>query len=187
MEDADGIVLEAVFDELLTPDVLEEAVNKAEIILADDKRQSPAERDGLEREIRRVERERDRFVTAVGIGGDLEGLVTALRDREARLVGLRAERDALRGAEQHGRQFDARRVHEELSELATSWREVLAGSPTHARPILSKLLVGRVTFTPLSEPKRWELRGRGTISGLFDAVFPLGMASPTGFEPVFCP
>ena len=31
-----------------------------------------------------------------------------------------------------------------------------------------------------SQPKQWELRGRGTIAGLFEAVFPLGMASPTG-------
>ena len=48
----------------------------------------------------------------------------------------------------------------------------------------AKLVVGRVTFTPRSQPKQWELRGRGTIAGLFEAVFPLGMASPTGFEPV---
>ena len=37
--------------------------------------------------------------------------------------------------------------------------------------------------TPRSESKQWELRGRGTIAGLFEAVFPLGMASPTGFNP----
>ena len=60
--------------------------------------------------------------------------------------------------------------------LAHSWRHVLTQEPLHARPILSKLLVGRVTFTPLAEPRRWELSGRGTLSGLFDAVLPLGMA-----------
>ena len=50
--------------------------------------------------------------------------------------------------------------------------------------IKSALVVGRVTFTPGTNAKQWELRGRGTIAGLFQAVFPLGLASPTGFEPV---
>ena len=62
--------------------------------------------------------------------------------------------------------------------FATSWRRVLLEEPLYARPILSKLLVGRVTFTPLAEPKRWELRGHGTLAGVFAAeCFPEGRAS----------
>ena len=68
----------------------------------------------------------------------------------------------------------------ELQALAADWRRLLGQQTVHARVILVNLLVGRVTFTPRPEPKQWELRGRGTIAGLFQAVFPLGLASPRG-------
>jgi hypothetical protein len=48
------------------------------------------------------------------------------------------------------------------------------------------MLEGRVTITP-TMPKAWELRGQGTLAGLFSRNFPLGMASPPGFEPGFQP
>ena len=47
------------------------------------------------------------------------------------------------------------------------------------------LLVGRVTIAPTSTPRQWELRGEGTLVGLFrKTAFPLGMVRPTGVEPV---
>jgi len=46
-------------------------------------------------------------------------------------------------------------------------RRVLADDPMNTRPILSSLLVGRVTFAPLVERDRWKLSGTGTLSGLF--------------------
>ena len=167
MDEADGIVLEAMLDDVLTPDVLDEAAEQALQTILAERKQPGGNRSGLEHEIRRLEKERERFVQAVAMGGELEGLVCALRDRETRLTGLREEFEALRATEQSVRHFDARRVREELHELARNWRDVLSGEPVHARPVLSKLLVGRVTFTPLEGKKRWELRGRGTISGLF--------------------
>ena len=182
MEDANGIVLEALLDEVLTPDVLDEAVEEALQILMGDEQQSEVDRQRLEQQIRRVEGERARLVQAVATGGELGSLLSALRDRESRLDNLRAECEGLRSRKQNTRQLDRRRVGAELHELARHWRDVLAGEPIHARPILTKLLVGRVSFTPLEDPRRWELRGQGTISGLFRLVLPLGMASPTGFD-----
>ena len=68
---------------------------------------------------------------------------------------------------------DADRVRDELLTLATSWRQVLADDPTHARPIISSLLKGRVTITPMDVRKRWTLSGEGSLVGLFErAVFP---------------
>jgi hypothetical protein len=66
------------------------------------------------------------------------------------------------------RASDAARVRGELIDLAGSWRHVLADDPTHARPIVSSLLKGRVTFTPMAA-KRWTLRGEGTLCGLFSS------------------
>jgi len=46
----------------------------------------------------------------------------------------------------------------------------LADDPTHARPIVSSLLKGRVPFAPLPERKRWQLNGMSTLTGLFNRV-----------------
>ncbi len=164
MEDANGIVLGVLLDEVLTPDVLDESVEHALQILMGGEKQSEADRRRLEQQMRRVEGE--------PTGGELGSLLSALRDRESRLDNLRAESEALRSRKQNARQLDGRRIAAELRELAKHWRDVLAGEPAHARPILTKLLVGRVSFTPLEDPKRWELRGQGTIVGLFQTILP---------------
>ena len=73
-------------------------------------------------------------------------------------------------------------VREELEQLAGDWRRVLVDYPAHARPIIASLLQGHVTLTPLAQRGRWELRGEGTLKGLFGgAIVPKGGSSPTGF------
>src|SRR5262249_9395045 len=105
-------------------------------------------------------------------GGMLEGLLSALQARERRRAELEAERAMLRA--QTGRPTRQRgNVRDELLTLAESWRRVLAEDPTNARPIVSSLLKGRVIFTPLQKPKWWQLRGEGTLIGLFTReIFP---------------
>ncbi len=134
--------------------------------------------------MRRLESERQRLVEAIAAGGELSGLVDALKGREANLVSLRAERERVQAA--RVRTVNPRVVRVELLELAQNWRRVLASEPQEARPLMSKLLVSRVRFTPLERPQ-WEMRGQGTLVGLFTRLItpsvPLGMASPGGFEP----
>lgn len=82
---------------------------------------------------------------------------------------------------------DADRVREELHRLAGEWRQVLAGSPMDARPIVSQLLNGRVRFLPVGRG-RWEMTGQGTLAGLFTReLFPVGMASPRGIALMWTP
>jgi hypothetical protein len=45
-----------------------------------------------------------------------------------------------------------------------------ASDPDDARPIVSALLVGRVTYTPL-EDGRWRLSGEASLWGLFSRIF----------------
>ena len=183
MEDANSMVLEAVLDDVLTPDLVEDAVTEAIRTL-----QSDDDGDGqlaqLVTEAARVERERSRLADAIATGGELEGLLTAMKDRERRLETLGQQRRAVEGRIARSDVRDVGRLRLELHALAADWRRLLTLQPVHARAILAKLVVGRVTFTPGTKAKQWELRGRGTIAGLFQAVFPLGLASPTGFEPV---
>ena len=71
----------------------------------------------------------------------------------------------------------------ELMALATSWRQVLVADSENARPIVSSLLKGRMTFTPTAKSEEWEARGTGSFEQLFTRVFSSGVASPTGVVP----
>jgi DNA invertase Pin-like site-specific DNA recombinase len=180
MEDGNGIVVEALLDEVLDPSMLEDSANEAVRLLqgegAEDRTAT------VERELATVEQECSRLVAAITAGGQLDGLVRALQARESRRRELEAQREQMR-SERRLRASDAARVRDELLTLASSWRRVLSEDPPNARPIVSSLLKGRVAFTPTSETDWWEARGKGSFEQLFTRVFPRGVASPTGVVP----
>ena len=177
MMDANGIVIEALLDDVLDLRMLEDSVDEALRLLQGE---TPEDRIVIvDRELATVEQERSRLVAAIAAGGQLDGLMQALQVRETRRAELEARRDGMR-SERRLRASDADRVRDELLTLATSWRQVLSDDPTHARPIVSSLLRGRVTFTPTAKSGWWEARGQGSFEGLFTRVFASGMASPGG-------
>ncbi len=137
MEDANGIVLEALLDDVVTPEMIDEAVKEALSAVesdqgADDRRQV------LEAELGRVERERARLAAAVASGGDLSPLLEALKTREREYASLKSEL-ALLAARDDVRSLDGPRIQRELQTLANEWRRVLADDPKNARPIATKL------------------------------------------------
>jgi hypothetical protein len=140
----------------------------------------------LEHQIAKVEQERSRLVAAIASGGSLDGLLVTSQEREARRVRLQVEHATVR-SQRRLQAGDVARVRRELQTLAGSWRQVLVESPAQSRALVSLLLNGRVTITPAASPKSWEMRGQGILAGLFSKNFPLGMASPPGFEPGFQP
>jgi len=105
------------------------------------------------------------MMRAISGGERVSGLLEALRLLDRRRQALEAERDAISTPTSITAR-EAAQVRDELLELASSWRTVLADDPAHARPIVSSLLKGRVTFEPI-EPNRWRLTGEGTLTGLF--------------------
>ena len=180
MFDADAIVIEALLEDVLSPDMLRDAVAEAVALVCGPAR-DPTPTRSIQREIAKLERERQNYIAAIGAGGQLAGLLDALRDREQRLAALRAQLLAPRV--QGGAGVDARRVQRDINDLAEEWRHVLAERPTQARPIVTSLLKGRVTFAP-AEKKKWKVTGEGTLTGLFSSVLSLGVASPEGFSKV---
>jgi hypothetical protein len=190
MVDADYIVIEALLDDVLDARLLEDSVDEALRLVQGE---NPADRiAAVDRELAVVEQERSRLVAAITAGGRLDGLLQALQSRETRRLALEAQREGMR-ADRRLRASDADRVRDELLTLAISWRQVLADDPTQARPIVSSLLKGRVTITPMDVRKRWTLSGEGSLVGLFErAVFPgitelvsprYGVPNGTNFEP----
>ena len=66
--------------------------------------------------------------------------------------------------------------------MAGSWRQVLANDPLHARPIISGLLQGPVTSTPLSF-RKWRLNGSGSLIDLFSRDLTCGDGVPKLRQP----
>jgi DNA invertase Pin-like site-specific DNA recombinase len=172
MPDADDIVIEALLDDVLDPSIVQDAVAEGVRLLQGD--HPGDELDRIDAQLATVEQERNRLVTAIATGGELGGLLEALRTRDRRREGLEAQRAAI-GARGRLRASDVNRVRDELMTLAGTWRQVLADDPAHARPIISELLKGRVSFTPMAHARRrWIARGEGHLTGLFSkALFPL--------------
>jgi hypothetical protein len=80
LEEADGIVIEALLDDVLDQTILDDAVTEACRLLQDD---GAAERLAtIENQIATIDRERERLATAIASGGHLDSLVDALRTRE---------------------------------------------------------------------------------------------------------
>jgi ssDNA-binding Zn-finger/Zn-ribbon topoisomerase 1 len=181
MADADYMVIEALMDDVLDESMLSEGIDEACRLLQGD--------DGLDERValiegrlKTVDQERARLATAIATGGEMEGLLEALRSRERLKSALESDRQAMR-AERRLEASEARQVRADLQGLASSWRSVLAGDAINARPIVSSLLIGRVRIEP-SDKRRWTISGAGTLAGLFSRVLvPFGVTSPTGSGP----
>jgi site-specific DNA recombinase len=179
MAEADGIVLEALLDEVLDSSIIDDAIGEAlQFLQADEP--PPARLLAMRSELARLADERARLVRAIAAGGELDDLVAALQERDARRGALERDLASCAPPATAVPPADVRRVQRELVSLASSWRKVLVERPQEARPIVSALLAGRVTFTPLEKRRSWELRGRGTIAGLLSRRLSVGMASPPG-------
>ncbi len=167
MADTDEMVLEALLDEVLDPSILTDAVDSALALVRGDVGSARATQ--IDGDLAAVDQERARLVEAIAAGGQLDGLLEALKARDARRRELEGQRELLR-TEHVVTSSDVARVRAELLALAHSWRTVLAHDPEHARPIVVALLVDRVTLTPMPSErgKRWNLRGVGTLAGLFE-------------------
>jgi hypothetical protein len=85
---------------------------------------------------------------AIAAGGEISGLLDGLKAREATLTALKSELETI-AQPRAAHAFDARRARDELQAIAREWRQVLTEGPGHARPIIAKLLTGRVTLQPL--------------------------------------
>jgi site-specific DNA recombinase len=176
MADGDGIVIETLLDDVLSPDILDDAIDGAIELVQGDGADVAGRLERVEQDLEQVERERARLVAAVAAGGELSGLLDALQERERRRTYLQSERESIATQRRAGA-VHVSDLRGELTELADSWRHVLATQPDESRPVILRLLDGRVSFGPMG-PGRWRMTGRGTLAGLFSRIFPLGVASP---------
>ena len=170
MDAANRAVLASLRDELLQPAVARAAIARATEYMQPSRDADQVEQ--LQAEIAAIDRELERLSEAIAAGGGgLTSLVSAIRKRERRRMEAAA---GLRTAEALTRttRIDAKRLERELMAELHDWRGLLAEDVSAARPVLQRLLVGRLAFRPLKAGLHTpcEFRGMASIGGLLTGM-----------------
>jgi hypothetical protein len=182
MEDTNAAVLTAVGKQVLSPEMLAAAIDRATERLTVP-RTDDDEAERLRREQRTLDAELSRLTGALAEGGSLRSVLTAIREREAKRERLAARLDALTIIAARPK-VDRRAVREELKRRIEDWRAPLTQHVAQARQLLRKVLADRLTVTPEAGDEGYAaITGDGTFTKILAGiVFPKGMASPAGFD-----
>jgi hypothetical protein len=142
-----------------------------------------ARRRGLEGEIRRVERELGRFTEAIASGEAPPTILEAMRARERRRGDLTAQLEHVDGLERTARPTMTAALRADLRGRLESWDALLRSNPIEARPVLRRLLVGRLVLTPRQLPagRFYEFSGTATYGELLAGVVG-GLVPPGGTD-----
>ncbi len=175
MTDADEAVIDAVEETLMNPTVVERALALAEAEILEE--QTGRERDAFAARLAATDTEVARLTSAIKRGGDLDPLLDALRDTEARRADLR-QRMAAIDAVPRSRKLDVDAVRTKLRSYVADYRKLLRGYVPQTQQILRRLVVGKLTFTPKLNGD-YEFSGRGTVRPLLAGVV-RKLASPAG-------
>jgi site-specific DNA recombinase len=187
----DGKVLGAIA-EVLQPEILERAVEKALAKLAYARSHHASRRAQVEHELQDVQRKLDRLVDAVADDS------LPIDEIKGRLSGEKARKTALQAELTKLEQFaaiaglDSGHLKRTLREKVTDVTTLLCNHTAQARQMLRKLLTGKIELEPVGRGRERGYRFRGVlcierlIAG--EALqTSLSMVAPTGFEPVFQP
>ena len=168
-EMAEAAVLESVESELLTPAVIENAIESLFVQASAPASELADRRACLQTALRTVETELQRLTSAVIEGGPLATLTTALKEREQHREHLEGE---LRRLDRLPRRESLEDVNAEALRHLDQWRGLLGQNTSIARQLLRKVLNGRLAFTPRSDGvEAWyEFAAKGTLEKFFEGV-----------------
>lgn len=182
---ADAAALGIIADEVLSPDVVELAIDKLVAMFDVPAEDMDARRVRLTDGLRKVEKELANLQAAVADGNPPETLLAGIRDRERRQKSLQSELKALEA----GPTLRAAgvEIRSEALRLLADWRGLLGKHVATSRQLLRKLLDReRFVFYPQGKgAARWyDLGVTPTLDRFFAAVPMLKKAgtSPTGFD-----
>ena len=110
------------------------------------------------------------MAAVTGGGADVSALVTALRERQERLVHLRAELKTLNDAPKSTLDRDS--LTRAVRGRLVDWRGLLRANAVEARRFLAALLKGRLQFHAKQEGRRqyYEFTGEGTIRPILEGI-----------------
>lgn len=146
---ADGAVLGAIEQELLTPEIIESAIEQL-LGLSNQPVTGATERQARLREaLESVNVQLQRLVAAVAAGGPLDTRLAGIKDGERRREILINEMSL--AAAPGLRSVSPDQVRRESMQNLSEWRGLLRQHVSLARQLLRKVLVGRLIFMPRQE------------------------------------
>jgi len=178
----DAAVLSAIECAVLSPDVTELAIDQATRRIT----QRKAGTAKCDAEIKRLQREIDRFVAALANGEASPTIAKEIRIREEQKAAYEAERSARQRLTV--RTTSPATVRQSIAAKMSEWRECLRAEPAAARRLIGRLIDGRLTFTPQTDSvgESYDITGTATLAELFEGKTLLEMASPTGTDVGAC-
>ncbi len=159
MRATDEAVLSTIEAQVLRPEVVSAAIEKAIRHLQPPEDRRAAERKRLEAALATIEAELARLASAVAAGGPLQALVAAIQERERQREAACQRIAALDALGEVGL-LDRKRLERDLRKKLDDWKALLLKHVQSARQILVKLLEGRLRFTPNREGYAFEGTGR---------------------------
>ncbi len=165
---------------VLTPEARRFTLERAAEIVHDRLRSEPDRLTSLATELAQAKREVENLLRAIESGGAPETLLDRLREKTERVKSLTAEMRAIQSATRISPR-NLRQIDRLLEESLKRTGDLLLGDVVRARQALTKLLAGRVQFTPTALAD-----GRGTYR--LEAELTLGkMLSPEASSKVHVP
>jgi site-specific DNA recombinase len=176
MEAADRAVLSTVERQLLCPDIVEAAIDRALDRLLAVRSQREDERAKLVARQESLDAEIKRLTDALAAGVALASIAEALGTREAERGRIPAELASLNIVPSLD-PLDRSRIRAELEGLLENWRDLLAEHALKTRHILRELLTKRIRFVPEKRDgvRGYQLEAEATVQPLL-----AGVAAPEG-------
>ena len=177
----DQVVIDYLARNVLTEDVITDALKILRRRLTDRTRSTGAEVQGMEADAKRLQSEIANLVSALAGGSTrMDALVQAVAERQEKLSALDAHLRAVKTAPE-AISTELHRLEREARSRLADFRGALAGHPTEARAFLSQIFSAPLKFT--REGNRYRIEGEvAAASSLFSDV--PKTASPRGFEPL---
>ena len=180
---ADDAILTQIADVILDPEIVAGAVQDAVAELQPTRGSIDEKRAALKGEIERLGDRQARYVDAIGRAGDIAALTAALKDCERNRQRAQHELSALDGFERLS-SVDVKRIEGDLVNRLTEWRALLKRQTPIARQMLSRIIDGRIVFTPHRDETVYEFAGRANFDRLLPGILlPQGVVPVRGFEP----
>ena len=200
LDAVDAAIRELLATEVLRPAVLERALDLAVAMLQPD---DAGKRDRsvtfLRQQLRAVETRLANLAETAAKGGAIPAVLEALNraDTERRELLSELERRT-KNCDRSVGVSDPRALRRQLRSYVDDWHALASGNVGETRQLLDLVLRERIVFTPIAGadgapmyelqiPIAFDRLLVSAVPALEGRIARVGMASPTGFEPVFWP
>lgn len=187
MEAVDEVVVAWIRRHVLTEDVVVAVLREVRLRLRERAREGESELPQLAAEVRKREQEIKRLVDILASADTQpEAVLERISERENEVRSLKTRLEVLRTAPSVI-DMEVQRIEAEARRRLANLRSLLERNPDQAREVMSTILDGPLSFTPIrtDDGPRYEVRGSIGLGKLVVTDRFSNSASPAGFEPHF--